>query len=145
MEALMQHFQEAGFAEEVSKLAAAPSRVLKKRWFRFAHWAAEQGNDPLGATAAQIATFLFPLFETRGLSPQMVKGYRSCLASVLSRTGRAAVVQDRIVSAMKSSMELERPRLTPILPEWYHGIVLETLSKPPYEPLREASLKHLTY
>ena len=41
-------------------------------------------------------------------------------------------------------MELQRPRLTPVLPQWDVGIVSEALSKPPYEPLREASLKHLT-
>ena len=41
-------------------------------------------------------------------------------------------------------MELQRPRVTPIFPQWDLGIVLEVLSKPPYEPLREASLKHLT-
>ena len=79
------------------------------RWLHFAHWAAEQGNDPLGPTAAQITNFLFSLFETRGLSSQMVKGYRSCLASILSHTGRAAVVQDRIIFDMISSMELEMP------------------------------------
>ena len=42
------------------------------------------------------------------------------------------------------SMELQRPRLTLVLPQSGLGIVLEALSKPPYEPLREASLKHLT-
>ena len=42
------------------------------------------------------------------------------------------------------STELQRPRLTPVLPQWDLGIVPEALSKPPYEPLREASLKHLT-
>ena len=41
-------------------------------------------------------------------------------------------------------MELQRPRVTPVLPQWDLGIVLEALSKPPYEPLREASFKHLT-
>ena len=41
-------------------------------------------------------------------------------------------------------MELQRPRVTPILPQWDLGIVLEALSKPPCEPLREASFKHLT-
>ena len=41
-------------------------------------------------------------------------------------------------------MELQRPRLTPVLPQWDLGIVLKALSKPPSEPLREASLKHLT-
>ena len=45
---------------------------------------------------------------------------------------------------MIMSMELQRPRLTPVLPQWDLGIVLEALSKRPYEPLREASLKHLT-
>ena len=34
--------------------------------------------------------------------------------------------------------------LSPVLPQWDLGIVPEALSKPPYEPLREASLKHLT-
>ena len=40
-------------------------------------------------------------------------------------------------------MELQRPRITPVLPQWDLGIVLEALSKPLYKPLREASLKHL--
>ena len=43
---------------------------------------------------------------------------------------------------MIASMELQRPRVTPVLPQWDLGIVLEALS--PHEPLREASLKHLT-
>ena len=42
------------------------------------------------------------------------------------------------------SMELQRPRFTLVIPQWYLGIVLLALSKPTYEPLREASLKHLT-
>ena len=46
---------------------------------------------------------------------------------------------------MIASMELQRPRVSPVLPQWDLGIVLEALSKPPYEPLREASLKHLTF
>ena len=45
---------------------------------------------------------------------------------------------------MIMSMELQRPRLTQVLRQWDLGIVPEALSKPPYEPLREASLKHLT-
>ena len=45
---------------------------------------------------------------------------------------------------MIMSMELQRYRVTPVLPQWDLGIVLEAASKPPYEPLREASLKHLT-
>ena len=66
------------------------------------------------------------------------------MSLVLNHTGRAAVVQDRTVSNMISSMELQRPRLKPVLREWDLGIVLDALSRPPYEPLQKASLKHLT-
>ena len=94
MEALMQLYQAAGFSKEVSRLAAAsrrPStnRMYNVRWLPFSNWATEKGFDPLDRTAAQIAAFLYELFDTRGLSRQTVKGYRSC-ASVISRTGRAA-------------------------------------------------------
>ena len=87
MEALMQHYQAAGFSKEVYRFAAAPRRpstnkMYDDRWLPFANWATGQGFDPLGPTAAQIATFLYDLFDTHGLSPQTIKGYRSCLASV---------------------------------------------------------------
>ena len=56
----------------------------------------------------------------------------------------AAAVQAKTISDMIMSMQLNRPKLTPVLPQLDPGFVLEALSKPPYEPLREASLKHLT-
>ena len=137
MEALMQHYQAAGFSEEVSRLAAAPRRLSTNcmyddRWLCFTHWAAELGFDPLSPTAAQIVAFLYSLFYTNGLSPQTIKG--TSLASVLNRTGKAAVVQNRTIFDMISSMELQRPRIMPVLPQWDLVIVLEALSNPPYEP-----------
>ena len=145
MEALMRHYKAAGFSDEVSRLAAAPrrpstNRMYDDRWRRFTRWAAGQGVDPLDPTAAQIASFLFDLFDTHGLSPQTIKGYRTCIGSVLNRTGRAKVVLHRTISDMIASMELQRPRTTPILPQWDLGMVLEALTKSPYEPLREARL-----
>ena len=93
METRMQHYQAAGFSEAVSRLAAAPRRPSTNRmydntWFRFAHWAAGQGIDSLGPTAAQIATSLFcipsliltiyklKLSRATGPTPQTIKGCR---------------------------------------------------------------------
>ena len=76
-----------------------------------------QGFDPLDPTAAQIASFLFTLFDTHGLSPQTVKGYRTCLGSVLNRTGKAKVVLHKTISDMIASMELQRPSVLPVLPQ----------------------------
>ena len=99
----MQHYQAAGFSGEVSRHAAAPRRPSTNRMFddrclRFDHWATGQRIDPLGPTAAQIATFLYSLFDTHGLSPKTIKGYRTCL--VLNRTGKATVVQDKTILDM---------------------------------------------
>ena len=149
MEALMRHYKAAGFSDEVSRLAAAPrrpstNRMYDVRWCRFTRWAAGQGIDPLNPTAAQVASFLFDLFDIHCLSPRTIKGYRTCISSVLNRTGKSRVVLHRTISDMIASMELQRPRATPVLPQWDLGVVLEALSKPPFEPLREASFKHLT-
>ena len=74
MEAVIQHRQAAGFSKVVSRHAAAPrkpstNRKYDNRWLRFAHWAAGQGIDPLGPTAAHIAAILYYwyLFDTHGL------------------------------------------------------------------------------
>ena len=121
MEALMRHYKAAGFSDKVSRLAAAPrrpstNRMYDDRWLRFARWAAGQGFDPLDPIAAQIASFLFTLFDTHGLSPQTMKGYRICLGSVLNRTGKAKVVMHQTIPDMIVSMELQRPRVTPVFP-----------------------------
>ena len=124
MEALMRHYKAAGFSDEVSRLAAAPrrpstNRMYDDRWCRFTRWAAGQGVDPLDPTAAQVASLLF---DTHGLSPRTIKGYRTCIGSVLNRTGRAKVVLHRTIYDMISSMELQRPRATPVLPQWDLGV-----------------------
>ena len=149
MEPLMQHYKAAGFSDEVSRVAATPRRpstncMYNDRWLCFTHWPARKGFDPLSPRAAEIAAFLYSLFDTHGLSPQTVKGYRNCLGLVLNQTGKAKVVQHKTTSDMISSMELQRTRVTPFLPQWDLGIALGALCKSPYESLREASLKHLT-
>ena len=88
-------------SKEVSKLTAAPrrpstNRMYDNRWLRFANWATRKGIDPLGPTAAQIAAFLYELFDTHGLLP--IKGYKSCSTSVLSHTGKAVTVQAENIS-----------------------------------------------
>ena len=55
MEALLHHYQAAGFSKEVSRLTAAPRRpstnkMYDDRWLHFAYWGTGQGIDLLGAT-----------------------------------------------------------------------------------------------
>ena len=62
----------AALPKEVSKLAAAPRRPSTNRMYD--DKAIGRGFDPLGPTAAQIASFLYDPFDTHGLSPQTING-----------------------------------------------------------------------
>ena len=57
---------------------------------------------------------------------------------ISSGSGQSYFRQDFLYGTAKA-------RITPILPQWDLGIVLEASSKSAYEPLWKASLKHLTY
>ena len=83
----MQHYQAARLSKRslVSQQPLEdPQRTKCTTTGGFASLTGPQDKElvphPLGPTAAQIATFLYYLFDTQGLSPQSIKGYRSCLA-----------------------------------------------------------------
>ena len=117
MEVLMQHCQAAGFSEGVSRLAMAPKRpstnhMYDNRWLHFAHWVARQGIDlPAPKAAPQIATFLYPFFDTHGLLPQMLT------FSPQPHRQSSSGSEQRFVSGMIASMELQRPRVKTVLPQ----------------------------
>ena len=83
MEALMQHYKLQDF---------------RKRSLGSPHLATGHGFNPLGPTAAQIAAFLYELFDTHGQSPLTIKGNPSSLAWVLRRTGMAVEIQAKTIS-----------------------------------------------
>ena len=54
-------------------------------------------------------------------------------------------MRDRNISDMVISMEMERPRLTAVLPGWELGVVLQALKQAHYESLCQTSFNYLTY
>ena len=113
----MQNYQAAGFSKRSLDLRQPledPQQTFYDgRWLSFAHWAAGQGIDPLGRTAAQIATFC--------IISLILVAYHLKLSKVqvlLSLTSNAAVVQAKttFISDMFTSMDLKRPGMTPVLP-----------------------------
>ena len=92
-----------------------------------------------------IADFLLTLFRERNLAPGTIAGYRSALASVFAVHGRQGVGSDPSLSAMIRGFGLDRPRTRQLAPQWNLAFVLESLTRAPYEPLENSSLKFLTF
>ena len=90
-----------------------------------------------------MAYFLLYLFQDRKLQPSTIDGYRSATADKLGNPP-INVSKDENLTRLLDSFHRERPKGRRGILTWNLSLVLQ-LTKAPFEPLKEASLKHLTF
>ena len=91
-----------------------------------------------------IADFLLHLFQDKKLQPGTIDGYRSAIADKLGNS-IINVSKDENLTRLLGSFHRDRPKGRRGIPSWNLSLVLHQLTKAPFEPLKEASLKHLTF
>ena len=90
-----------------------------------------------------IADFLIYLRRDKGLSVPAVKGYRAALNTVFSLRDKDLASSREISMLIRSfSKDVRPPEVRP--PAWDVTLVLESLKKAPYEPLRSVEERFLT-
>ena len=107
-------------------------------------WCGERGISPLSASVPMIADFFIYLFTVRNLAPNTIAAYRLALSGVFRSVLNLDLGQDPHLASLLKSFAMERPRTAVLLPKWDLALVLRSLTKGPYEPLSQASLKFLT-
>ena len=78
------------------------------------------------------------------LQPSTIDGYRSAIADKLGNSS-LNVSKNENLTRLLDSFHRDRPKRRRGIPLWNLSLVLHQLTKPPFEPLRKASLKHLTF
>ena len=91
-----------------------------------------------------IADFLLYLFQERKLQLGTIDGYRSAIADKLGNFP-INVSKDENLTHLLDSFHRDRPKGRRGISSWDLTLVLHQLTKAPFEPLKEASLKHLTF
>ena len=87
--------------------------------------------------------FFRHLVRDKGLSVPAVRGYRASLNSVFALKGRDLAASREVSMLFHSFSKAARPeRLRP--PNWDVSLVLQSLTRAPYEPLRSADERFLT-
>ena len=89
-----------------------------------------------------IADFLLFLFQHRKLHPGTIDGYRSAIADKLGNSP-TNISTDENLTHLLDSFHRDRPKGRRGIPSWNLSLVLLQLTKAPFEPHKEASLKHL--
>ena len=92
----------------------------------------------------QIADFLLYLFQEKHLQPSTIDGYRTAISDKIGN-GRVNIGKDENLTRLLDSFHRDKPKGRRGVPSWNLSLVLHQLTKPPFEPLRKASLKHLTF
>ena len=138
-----------GFSEAVATRIEAPQRrstrsVYEAKWSIFTKWCSANQVDFKSPPLKAVADFLLYLFEVKNLQPSTIDGYRSAIADKLGNI-TLNVGKDENLTRLLDSFHRDRPKGRRGIPSWNLSLVLHQLTKAPFEPLREASLKHLTF
>ena len=110
----------------------------------FTKWCLSDQADFRAPPLKAIADFLLYLFWDRKLQPGTIDGYRSAIADKLGNSP-INVSKDENLPHLLDSFHRDRPKGRRGIPSWNFSLVLHQLTKAPFEPLKEASLKHFTF
>ena len=91
-----------------------------------------------------VADCLMCLFQDRKLQPSTIDGYRSATSDKLG-ISPINISKDENLPHLLDSFHRDRPKGRREIPSWNLFLVLHQLTKAPFEPMKEASLKHLTF
>ena len=141
--------KEQGFSQAVAARIEAPQRkstrsVYEAKWAIFTKWCISNQMDFKSPPLKSVADFLLYLFEVRNLQPSTIDGYRSAIVDKLGNTA-FNISKDDNLTRLLDSFRRDRPKGRRGIPSWNLSLVLHQLTKAPFEPLKEASLKHLTF
>ena len=138
-----------GFSDEVAARIEAPQRsstraVYKSKWAIFVKWCEFNQVDFRSPSLRQVADFLLYLFKERNLQPSTIEGYRTAIADMIGND-TVQFGKDESLTRLLDSFHRDKPKGTRGVPAWSLSLVLHQLMKAPFEPMRKASLKHLTF
>ena len=140
--------QEQGFSVEVAERIAALQRsstrtIYKSKWALFEKWCRENSVDFSTPSVKQISDFFMYLYQDINRRPSTIDGYRTAIVDTLGPTAHH-IAHNADLHRLLSSFHRDRPKSSRNLPKWNLSVVLNELTKAPFEPMKDTDLKHLT-
>ena len=140
--------QEQGFSVEVAERVAAPQRsstrtIYRSKWALFEKWCRENLVDFSTPSVKQISDFFMYLYQDLNRRPSTIDGYRTAIVDTLGPTAHH-IAHNADLHRLLSSFHRDRPESSRNLPKRNLSVVLNELTKAPFEPMKDTDLKHLT-
>ena len=140
--------QEQGFSVEVAERIAAPQRsstrtIYKSKWALFENGYRGNSVDFSTPSVKHISDFFMYLYQDLNRRHSTIDGYKMAIVDTLGPAGHH-IAQSSDLHKLLSSFHRDRPKSSTNLPKWNLSVVLNELTKAPFEPMKDTDLKHLT-
>ena len=141
--------QEEGFSVEVAERIAAPQRssartIYKSKWALFEKWCRDNSVDFSTPSVKQVLDFFMYLYQDLIRCPSTIDDYRTAIVDTLGPMGLHISQSSDLNRLLLASFHRDRPKSSRNLPKWNLSVVLNEITKAPFEPMKDTDLKHLT-
>ena len=94
-------------------------------------------------SAKQISDFFMYLYQDLNRRPSIIDGYRTAIVDTLGPTAHH-IAHNADLHRLLSSFYRDCPKSSRNLPKWNLSVVLNELTKAPFQPMKDTDLKYLT-
>ena len=84
------------------------------------------------------------LFQDLNRRPSTINGYRTAILDYLGLTG-LHIAQSTDLNRLLTSFHRDRPKATRNIPKWNLSVVLNKLTKKPFEPMKDSDIKQASF
>ena len=91
----------------------------------------------------QVSDFFMYLYQDLNRRPSTIDGYITAIVDTLGQMG-LHISQSSDLNRLLSSFHRDRPKSSRNLPKWNLSIVINELTKAPFEHMKDTDLKHPT-
>ena len=133
--------REQGFSVEVAERIAAPQRlstrtIHKSKWALCEKWCRENLVDFSTPSVKQVSDFFLYLYQDQNRRPSTIDGYRKAIVDTLGPAGHH-ISQSLDLHRLLSTFHRDRPKSSRNLPKWNLSVVLNELTKSPFDPMKD--------
>lgn len=149
LEDIQGSLKQKGFSSKVAKRMAEAQKpstrdLYQRKWNIFRDWCAQRDSDPYKATIPLLADFFCELHEVKKYALSTIEGYRTAIGHVLKARSGLNVGEDTYLKSLFSNFARDVQLRRPPLPSWDLSLVLQCLTKEPFEPLKKVSMMMCT-
>ena len=147
---IKQYLKTQGFSQKTAtsitkRCRPTTNKLYEAKWRIYTSWCRRRQINPVKISKQQLANFFSYLHDDLHKGHSAILGYKAVINSTIKLCKSKDICNNYHIESLLRSYKLEKPPVDKSVPKWNLNLVLNSLTKKPYEPMLSASLKHLTW